>query len=103
MTNNKHLSTWLGLGVGRGVALSKALDCSRQYVEKMKNGSMSSKQWEAFIFAMSIVELDERRNTKKIEQNIIKSAHAIHSKDMWIKRFAEAELDKWVEALKVTL
>lgn len=103
MTNNKHLSIWLDLGVGRGVALSKALDCSRQYVERMKKGSMSSKQWDAFSFAMSIVELDERRNSKKVEQNIIKSAHAVHSKDIWIKRFAEAELAKWVKALKVTL
>lgn len=102
MNKNLKLSTWLDLGTCRGTALSKVLGVSRQYIESMKKGGMSEKQWDAFSFGMSIVELDEMRSSKKIEQNIIKAARLSHSKDLWIKRYAELQLDKWVEALKVT-
>ena len=104
MNKNKHIRVWFNIGTGRGTALSIALKSSRQYVHKISNLSagISDSAWNSISYAMQIVELDEMRSIKKIEQNILKSAHLSHSKDNEIKMFAQAELDKWIELLGAT-
>lgn len=101
MKKNKHIKVWFDIGTGRGTALSIALKCSRQYVNKISklSAGISDSAWNSISYAMQIVELDEMRSIKKIEQNILKSAHLSHSKDNEIKMLAQAELDKWIELL----
>lgn len=103
MNKNKHIRAWFDIGTGRGAALSIALKCSRQYLHKISNLSagISDSAWNYISYAMQIVELDEMRSIKKIEQNILKSAHLSHSKDNEIKMLAQDELDKWIELLGV--
>lgn len=101
MSRNKKIRAWLEMGVGRTSALAKVLNCSRQFISKVSlmNKGISESQWNAISYGISIIELDEKSNQKKIEQIIIKAAHLSHSKDREIKQFAQIELDKWVEAL----
>lgn len=101
MNKNKHIRVWFNIGTGRGTALSIALKCSRQYVNKISKlgAGISDSAWNSIYYAMQIVELDEMRSINKIEQNILKSAHLSHSKDNEIKMLAQAELDKWIELL----
>ena len=104
MNKNKHIRVWFNIGTGRGTALSIALKCSLQYVKKISklSAGISDSAWNSISYAMQIVELDEMRSIKKIEQNILKSAHLSHSKDNEIKMLAQAELDKWIELLGAT-
>lgn len=104
MNKSKQIRAWLEIGVGRTTALSVVLKCSRQYISKvsMLTKGISENQWNAISYGISIVELDEKSNQKKIEQIIIKAARLSHSPDTEIKNYALCELDRWVEALGVT-
>lgn len=101
MNKNKHIRAWFDIGTSRGTVLSIALRSSRQYVHKisMMSTGISDSAWNSISYAMSIVELDEMRSIKKIEQNILKAAHLSHSNDAEIKMFAESELHKWIKLL----
>ncbi|RSO57563.1 hypothetical protein EA756_08710 [Acinetobacter lactucae] len=101
MNKNKVLKIWLELGIGRGTAIAKALNVSRQFIHSTAHGNkgISNTSWEAFTYAMSIVELDEMRSQKNVEQNIVKAARNSHSRDSEVKNMSLAELDKWVDVL----
>ncbi|AZN67038.1 hypothetical protein SDC64_07490 [Acinetobacter haemolyticus] len=101
MNKKKQLRTWLEIGVGRGTALAKAMGVSRQFIHSSSQGKtgISDHQWSAITFAMNIVELDEMRSQKSIEQNIVKAARNSHNKDSEVKNMSLVELDKWVDVL----
>jgi hypothetical protein len=101
MNKKKQLRTWLEICVGRGTALANAMSVSRQFIHSASLGKtrISDQQWGAITFAMNIVELDEMRNQKSIEHNILKAARNSHNKDSEIKNMSLAELDKWVDVL----
>lgn len=103
MKKNKQIAAWLKMGVGRGTALAIALRSSRQYIHQLSliKKSISENQWSAIMYAIELVELDERKNQKAIEHNIIKAALMSHSKDSDIRNYALIQLDKWVHAIGV--
>lgn len=101
MNNNEKLKAWIDLGVCRGTALARVLDCSRQYINKltkMKSG-LTDGQWNAVSYGISIVELDEAKSSHLIEQNILRAARLSHSKVVGVRQMAEIALDKWVGVL----
>nr|WP_314523654.1 hypothetical protein [uncultured Acinetobacter sp.] len=101
MNKKKQLRTWLEIGVGRGTALANSMSVSRQFIHSASQGKtgISDQQWSAITFAMNIVELDEMRSQKSIEQNIVKAARNSNNKDSEIKNMSLVELDKWVDVL----
>ncbi|WP_151869766.1 hypothetical protein [Acinetobacter sp. TUM15509] len=101
MNKKKQLRTWLEIGVGRGTALANAMSVSRQFIHSASLGKtgISDQVWAAITFAMNIVELDEMRSQKSIEQNIVKAARNSLNKDSEIKNMSLVELDKWVDVL----